>query len=123
VVAVGTLGTQSIGAGMDFELLLLIVITVGLTVRALWASAVRRRHVGWLAAGSWTGGLVAGLLLEVDWLAAACVLVFIVGEIIYQLGDDGPSGARPARWLQPVLRRLPAGPPGRRGRKTYDDRA
>ncbi|TDD19065.1 hypothetical protein E1218_24685 [Kribbella turkmenica] len=108
---------------MNFELLLLIVITVGLALRALWASAVLRRHVGWLVAGSWTGGLVAGLVLELDWLAAPFVLVFIVGEIIYQLDGDGPSDAPPARWLQPLIRRLPAGPPGRHGRKPHNDSA
>ncbi|GAB3811733.1 hypothetical protein [Kribbella italica] len=106
---------------MNFELVLLVVITVGLTSRALWASAVLRRHVGWLVAASWTGGLLAGLVLEVDWLAAVCVLVFIVGEMIYQLGGDGPSGAPPARWLRPLIRRLPAGPPGRHGRKSHDE--
>ncbi|WP_433164401.1 hypothetical protein [Kribbella sp. CA-247076] len=107
---------------MDFELLLLIVLTVGFSVRALWASAVLHRHVGWLVAGSWTGGLVAGLVLEVDWLAAACVLVFILAEINYQIGGDG-SKAPPARWLEPLLRRLPAGRPGRHGRRQHDDTA
>lgn len=103
---------------MDFELLLLIVITVGLTVRALWASAVLHRHVGWLVAVSWAGGLVGGLVLEWDWLAAICVLVFIVSQIVYQLGGDG-SKAPPARWLDPLLRRLPAGPPGRHERRPH----
>jgi hypothetical protein len=107
---------------MDFELLLLIVITGGLTVRALWVSAVLHRHVGWLVAVSWTGALIGGLVLGFEWLAIACVLVFVAGEIVYQVGGDG-SKAPPARWLAPLLRRLPAGPPGRHGRKPHDDSA
>jgi len=39
---------------MSYELLLLIVITVGFTVRALWASAALHRHAGWLVA-AWQG--------------------------------------------------------------------
>jgi hypothetical protein len=107
---------------MNYELLLLIVITVGLVLRALWASAVLHRHVGWLVAASWTGGLVGGVALKSEWLAIPCVLVFVVSEFVYQTGGDG-SKAPPARWLDPLRRRLPAGPPGRHGRKPHDDSA
>jgi hypothetical protein len=105
---------------MNFEVLLLIVVTVGLTLRALWASAVLHRHVGWLVAASWTCGLVGGIALESAWLAIPCVVVFVVSEFVYQTGGDG-SKAPPARWLNPLLRRLPAGTPGRHGRGRHDD--
>ncbi|GAA1580952.1 hypothetical protein GCM10009804_41940 [Kribbella hippodromi] len=105
---------------MDFELLLLIVIAVGLVLRALWASAVLHRHVGWLIAAAWIGGLVGGLILGYEWLAIACVLLFGVAEFVYQTGGDG-SKAPPARWLSPLLRRLSVAPPGRHGRKPHDE--
>lgn len=107
---------------MGIELLLLIVITAGLILRALWASAVLHRHVGWLVAVAWTGGLVSGFALGQEWLAIPCVLVFVVGEFVYQTGGDG-SKAPPARWLDPLLRRLPAGPAGRHGRRRRNDSA
>jgi hypothetical protein len=100
---------------MSWTLLLLIVITVGLAVRALWASAVLHRHVGWLVAMSWTGGLVGGVVMESDWLAIPCVLVFVVSELVYQTGGDGASPP-PARWLDPLRRHLPGRPLGRHGR-------
>lgn len=105
---------------MDFELLLLIGITAGLTLRALWASAVLHRHVGWLVAAAWTGGLVGGLVLGSEWLAIPCILVFVVGEFVYQTGGDG-SKPPPARWLDPLLRRLPAASPGRHRPTPHDD--
>ncbi len=104
---------------MSYELLLLIVISVGLTLRALWASAVLRRHVGWLVAVSWTGGLVGGVALDSDWLAIPGALVFMVSEFIYQTGGDG-APKPPARWLDPLRRRLSSGPPGRHGRFARD---
>jgi hypothetical protein len=107
---------------MDFELLLLIVITGSLIVRALWASAVLHRHVGWLVAAGWTGCVVGWIGLESEWVVIPCLLVFAVGEFVYQTGGNG-SKAPPARWLDPLLRRLPAGTPGRHGRKPHDDDA
>ncbi|MFI5706475.1 hypothetical protein [Kribbella sp. NPDC051620] len=106
---------------MNYELLLLVVITVGLTVRALWASAVLHRHVGWLVAVSWTGGLVGGIGLESDWLAIPCLLVFLVSEFIYQTGRDGSSKAPPARWLGPLRRLFSAGTPGQHARNAHDN--
>jgi hypothetical protein len=52
---------------MSGESVLLVAVAVALTPRALSASAVLHRHIGWVVAGSFAGGLVAAETLESDW--------------------------------------------------------
>src|SRR6266545_7960871 len=94
--------TSGMLMAMSGEWVLLVAVTVALAIRALWASAVLHRHIGWVVAGSFAGGLAAAEKLGSHWPLLVCIVVFGVGEFWYQVGSGPPPWKPPAKWLTPI---------------------
>ncbi|WP_328990462.1 hypothetical protein OG394_29795 [Kribbella sp. NBC_01245] len=73
---------------MSGQDLLLLVVCIGLVLRAIWATAVLHRHSGWVAAGGFIGALAGAHFVDADWPLLIGIVTFVVAEFFYQTAGN-----------------------------------